>query len=172
VTYKHGTDTDDCDHVGEFTVDELRAVLPTSSAEVKICGPGRFMQAMYDACVELGVPSGNIGWEAFGPSTVIPAKAADKSAADSAADPCAPMVTFADSGIAVPWDPASPSLLDFAEEQGVYPNYSCRQGSCESCMTSVKSGEFEYIEPPFQAPEEGFVLLCCSRPVTDIELDV
>lgn len=179
VTYKHGADTTECDHVGEFTVEQLREVLPDSAVEVKICGPSRFMEAMYDAVVELGVPTENIAWEAFGPSTLTPRavrQAAphqeDGGTADSAATAETQRVTFVDSQLTVQWDPAAPNLLDFAEEHGVYPNYSCRQGSCESCTTRVVKGEFEYVDDPFELPGEGFVLLCCSRPVTDIELAI
>ncbi|MDH6198608.1 ferredoxin-NADP reductase [Mycobacterium frederiksbergense] len=180
VTYKYGGDTAECDHVGEFTVDQLREILPGCAVEVKICGPSRFMQAMYDAAVELGVARNHIAWEAFGPSTLVPRTTPNERAvnqdtsgtAHSADTPETPLVTFAESQVTARWDPTSHSLLDFAEEQGVFPNYACRQGSCESCMTRVTDGEFEYVDEPFEAPGEGFVLLCCSRPVTDIELAI
>lgn len=186
LTYKHGADASECDHLGEFTAAELSELLPSTSAEVKICGPKRFMQAMYDASLDLGVPEENIGWEAFGPSTVTvrsrkrASAPADLEATDTvdpdadqgSAGETAPLVRFAESDLTLSWDPDSGSLLDFAEEHCVFPNFACRQGSCESCMTSVKSGAFEYIDEPFETPPDGYVLLCCSRPLSDIELAI
>lgn len=169
LTYKYGTDPSECDHLGEFTVDQLRDMLPAGEVEVKICGPGHFMQAMCDAAVDLGVPPESIAWEAFGPSTMA-TTTARRQPPDVAADSTAMQVTFSESNVTATWDSDSHNLLDFAEEQGVYPNYSCRQGSCRSCMTRVTNGDFEYVSEPFETPEKGFVLLCCSRPLSDIEL--
>lgn len=168
TTYKYATDaaSADCDHVGEFTVGQLKELLPDSGAEIKICGPQRFMQAMYDAAIELQIPKSDVSWEAFGPSTVV----TTGDTASVAGSPDGPSVHFRSSGLSVLWQPEFDNLLEFAEEHGIYPNFSCRQGSCESCVTRVESGTFEYVDDPFDIPGDGLVLLCCSRPTADIEL--
>ena len=91
---------------------------------------------------------------------------------DSAADAAAPTVRFARSGQEAPWDPASPSLLDFAEEQDLSPLYGCRSGSCQACKVAVTAGEIHYEVPPAAQPTDGFALLCCAKPKGDVTLDL
>ncbi|TWP32992.1 flavin reductase family protein [Leekyejoonella antrihumi] len=131
TTYKHAEQgSADCDHVGEFTTEHLTKLLPAGPAEIKICGPSRFMQAMYDATRQLGIARDDVAWEAFGPSTVVLPEVREPSRLE---DPEQPRVIFAKTGSEARWDPECGNLLDFAEEHGVFPNYSCRQGSCDSC---------------------------------------
>lgn len=60
-------------------------------------------------------------------------------------------------------------LLDFAELNGVVPEYGCRGGSCGSCETRIVSGEVDYLDEPLYEPEPGHILLCCSRPAEGTE---
>ncbi len=83
-----------------------------------------------------------------------------------------PQVTFASTGITATWDDASPCLLEFAEDQGLSPAFGCRGGTCGSCLTEIMAGEVEYNFKPETPLEAGLVLLCCSRPKTDITLDL
>ena len=83
-----------------------------------------------------------------------------------------PLLHFLKSGLELPWDPQWGSLLDFAEENGVLPNYSCRAGTCDSCKTALSAGSINYTIEPMERPEEGHVLLCCAEPETDISLDL
>lgn len=82
------------------------------------------------------------------------------------------LVTFEKSGRSAEWTPSSYSILDFAEEQGLTPAFSCRAGICSTCKTKLISGEIDYFELPLDEPEPGEALLCCSKPVTDIVLDL
>jgi uncharacterized protein len=81
-------------------------------------------------------------------------------------------VTFRAAGLTVEWDESAPSLLDFAEQHGINPPFSCRAGVCSSCVTSLKRGHVAYFESPVIEPAEGEILLCCSRPTESIELDL
>ncbi|ODN72393.1 2Fe-2S iron-sulfur cluster-binding protein [Methylobrevis pamukkalensis] len=81
-------------------------------------------------------------------------------------------VTFSKAGIEAPWDPECESLLDFAEEQGLTPPFSCRGGICNTCRQTLVSGEITYFEEPLDPPEEGFLLMCCSRPVTSVVIAI
>jgi ferredoxin len=67
------------------------------------------------------------------------------------------LVTFKKSGRSVDWTQSSYSLLEFAEEQGLSPAFSCR---------------VDYFEEPLDEPEAGEALLCCSKPLTDVVLDL
>jgi ferredoxin len=81
-------------------------------------------------------------------------------------------ITFDISDIEAVWDGEIENLLEFAEEQGISPDYSCRAGSCSSCRTRILSGEVEYVTEPVERPEAGFVLLCCSQPKGDVTLEL
>lgn len=168
VCYKYGSpDCPDCDSTGDLDRDRLALLMPGAGCEVYLCGPGRFMQRAYDMAVELGVAAEDIRYELFGPAVDFTPRHAPGHA-----DNDGPLITFARSGVAARWSADAPSLLDFAEEQGLFPDYSCRSGSCESCKTRVINGAFDYPVEPFERPEEGYVLLCCAQPTSDMELDV
>ena len=83
-----------------------------------------------------------------------------------------PTVTFLRSGKTVDWDPTAESLLDFAEKQGLTPPFSCRAGVCNTCLSVLVRGKVEYSEPPLMEPSSGEVLLCCSKPLESVEIDI
>jgi ferredoxin len=132
---------------------------------------------MYDLLCDLGVAMERVKYEYFGPAKVLrpvgkivsPPRKSDENMVHGN-EPC--LVTFSKSGLSARWDPNSPNLLEFAEEQGLMPNFSCRSGTCESCKTQVLSGKTEYVVTPFEEPTDGTILLCCSQPIGDVTLDL
>jgi ferredoxin len=81
-------------------------------------------------------------------------------------------VTFSKSGLSADWDPNSYSLLEFAEERGLDPPFSCRAGICSTCKTRLVSGKVDYFERPLEELGEGEALLCCSKPAMDVVLEI
>ena len=173
------------DGEGLLTAEMLQSFLPIDNYDCYLCGPPGFMQAVYSMLIRLGVPEPQIRYEFFGPSTVLKAQAAPAApparataaqlAEHRAEDPDAgkaPMVTFARSGMSLPWDGSSESILAFAEANGLSPDFSCRAGVCSSCQCVLKSGSVDYFEEPLGELEEGTVLICCSRPAGDVVLDI
>lgn len=148
----------------------LETLLPENESDYYLCGPGPFMQAMYDLLHEMGVSTDRISYEFFGPVSVLKPKGAVPKAASENTD--GPKITFSKSGVTAGWDPLSENLLEFAEDQGVMVDYSCRAGTCVTCKTKVLSGAVTYPVAPFETPEDGFALLCCCLPDGDLELDV
>ncbi|MEQ8196361.1 MAG: 2Fe-2S iron-sulfur cluster-binding protein [Rhodospirillales bacterium] len=81
-------------------------------------------------------------------------------------------VTFAKSGVTLIWDPSFPTILEFAEANGIDPVFGCRDGFCHSCKCTLIEGEVVYINPRMVVlPEEGQVLICYSRPKTNVVVD-
>lgn len=159
----------DYDTEGMITKDLLETLIPKGDADFYLCGPTPFMTAIYDTLFDMGVDPERISYEFFGPATVLkPKKVSDIKPATAGM----PMITFAKSGVEVPWDPAEANLLEFAEENGVMVDYSCRAGTCVTCMTKVTKGTVSYPVEPFEKPEDGYALLCCCVPEGDLELDV
>jgi MOSC domain-containing protein YiiM/ferredoxin-NADP reductase len=135
-------------------------------AEVFLCGPGEFISHMHDGLVAAGINPLCIRYEAFGPSTLLPARS------DATADPAAKhSVTFARSNMEAVWTPASGTLLNLAEAAGVSPTFGCRAGSCGLCCTKITAGKVSYVEP-IDEPEAGYVYPCCAIPETDCRLDM
>lgn len=81
-------------------------------------------------------------------------------------------VVFAASDVTVKWENNNLSILDLAEQAGLSPEFSCRSGICNTCLCTIREGEIEYIEEPLEQPENGKVLICCSRPRGRVVLDL
>jgi ferredoxin len=91
---------------------------------------------------------------------------------DGMSDDAQPLVTFDISGIQLRWDAAIDNLLEFAEEQGLMPDFGCRAGSCETCKVRLLSGEVHYVTEPVVRPDKGEVLLCSSIPTSDVVIEL
>ena len=81
-------------------------------------------------------------------------------------------VTFAFSKKTLAWDDSFANLLEFAEANGLKPDFSCRSGICRSCECELLSGSVSYVSEPLEAPEEGMALICCSKPDGDVTLNI
>ena len=81
-------------------------------------------------------------------------------------------MTFARSDVAVPWDDRFGNLLDLADACDVPVGFGCRIGVCHNCESGVFSGSIAYDPDPLEAPPEGRILVCCSRPVSELTLDL
>ena len=70
-------------------------------------------------------------------------------------------------------------VLTAAIRQGVDIPYSCRSGTCRTCLSKIMSGRIEH-EPEYEDElmldrsevEDGFRLLCSSLACEDSEIDV
>ncbi|WP_347265798.1 2Fe-2S iron-sulfur cluster-binding protein [Paracoccus sp. (in: a-proteobacteria)] len=81
-------------------------------------------------------------------------------------------VVFARSGVAVPWNGASRTILELAEAAGLTPEFSCREGICNTCRCAISEGAVDYLSEPLDPPGPGQALICCSRPVGRVVLDL
>ncbi|HDL8431078.1 CDP-6-deoxy-delta-3,4-glucoseen reductase [Yersinia enterocolitica] len=67
------------------------------------------------------------------------------------------------------------TILDSALENNINIEYSCKDGTCGSCKAKLISGEIEQSENSALTNEDisnGFILTCCSKPKTNIEINV
>jgi ferredoxin-NADP reductase len=159
----------DFHHRGRVDVSLLRAQLPLKPYHFYICGPTPMMASLVSALEDWGVPDARIHFEAFGPAsikrkndiTIDPTQVTDRDI----------VVTFAQSGKQLPWQPGAGSLLEFAEANGISVNSGCRAGGCGTCQTTIRSGEVTYRQSPDFDPEPGSCLLCVSSPKTSVTLE-
>jgi len=168
---------EDFDSAGRLSGPVLDQVGVPRDADVYLCGPGRFMAEMKDALTSFGVAPGRIQVELFnGRESMTPGIAsAGTRAPHLPADDAdtGPLVSFARSGVAAHWKTETyQSILELAEACDVPVRWSCRTGVCHSCETGLVAGAVAYGPEPLDKPADGNVLLCCSRPMRDLVVDL
>ncbi|AXI43528.1 pyridoxamine 5'-phosphate oxidase [Sulfitobacter sp. SK011] len=159
----------DYDATGYITPDLIRSELSFNDFDFFLCGPPSFMQAVYDALRDLGARDVRIFAEAFGPAALK--RHADVGATAFEPEPEAEtaVVKFAQSGHEQHWKKDDATLLETAEAHGVTPPFSCRSGSCGSCITKKLSGNVVYRTPVTAEHGEDDVLICSAVPAKDTE---
>jgi ferredoxin len=161
---------------GRLTATALADLGIPADSGVYLCGPDGFMAAMRIAFTALGVDGARVHSEVFG--TLAPFNPGVVGAAGVPPHPPAgepgtgPRVTFARSGLDVPWAARYASLLEFAEACDVPTRWSCRSGVCHTCVTTALSGSVSYTTRPLLEPGAGEVLVCCAVPTADTVLDL
>jgi ferredoxin len=69
---------------------------------------------------------------------------------------------------------ADETLLKAAQRAGIRWPFSCSSGVCGTCRTRKLAGEVQMNQGGGLRPREvaqGWMLPCCSKPLSDIELD-
>jgi ferredoxin-NADP reductase/MOSC domain-containing protein YiiM len=166
----------DFDRPGHLSPQLLQEIGVPQDADFYLCGPPRFLKDFQEGLAARGIPRSRIHVEVFGPaSTLTPGISAAAAALPHRPDGPAgggPTVTFLRSGLAVPWDTRFGSLLELAEACAVPVRWSCRSGVCHNCESGLIEGKLAYAPEPLDPPAEGNVLICCSTPKTEVELDL
>jgi len=81
------------------------------------------------------------------------------------------LITFARSGLSATFDDRWGNVLELAEACDVPTRWSCRSGVCQTCRTPLLSGQVRYVIDPLLPVPPDQVLLCSTRPVSDVVLD-
>ncbi len=166
----------DYDALGHLNVETLRRRGVPSDADFYLCGPPAFLKEMTDGLELCGVSNSRIHAETFGTESSITPGIAEATL--PAPHPplkftgTGPKVSFSRSGLTVPWDARFGSLLELAEACDVPVRWSCRVGVCHTCESGLIDGRVEYAPEPLDRPSAGNVLICCSAPSSNIELDL
>ena len=86
-------------------------------------------------------------------------------------------VRFLRSQVDSRWEPGSATLLELAEAHGLTPDYSCRGGSCGTCVTRLLKGKVRHLLTGVEVEGPEDVLICSMQPAASgilesIELDL
>jgi MOSC domain-containing protein YiiM/ferredoxin-NADP reductase/ferredoxin len=166
----------DYDALGHLNLSLLQRLQVPRIADFYVCGPAAFLVDLTTALKSWGVPDSSVHSETFGAgSSMTPGIASITSRTPHQPDGnvgTGPKVSFTRSGLTVPWDQRFPSLLEFAEACDVPVRWSCRVGVCHTCESGLIDGRIGYAPEPLDRPSQGNVLICCSSPLTEIELDL
>jgi ferredoxin-NADP reductase len=166
---------------GFLTLPLLRLIAPDfMEREIFTCGPAPYMKAVRDLLDEAGFDRQRYHEESFSFDSLSPAEqaaasegegtAADAGAADGAAK-------FSVSFTKMRRDiecGAHEHVLDAAKRAGVRLPASCTQGMCGTCKVKLVSGQVDMHHNGGirqREIDQGMVLLCCSKPLSDLVVD-
>jgi ferredoxin-NADP reductase/uncharacterized protein YcbX len=152
---------------GRPTAEDLRAIvadLDPEGVNVFLCGPALFTADARTTLSGAGIPAAAVHSEIFYSPTTAELVAARAPSTDG------PHRLTAGS-MEASWRAESGSILDAVEAAGQDWPSGCRVGACGTCVRRLVSGSVEYLVDPIVPPPAGSVLVCCSAPTSDVELD-
>jgi len=172
-----GSEAGWCGPIGRLSVELLRRYVPDyRDREVFTCGPSGYMNAVRDILVQGGHDPVRYHRESFNfAETVEPL--ADVADASGHAEPVASgtyTVRLARSGKTFAIN-GTETVLTAARKAGVALPSSCSQGICGTCKTTVLDGTVDMHHNGGIRQREidkGLRLMCCSRPTSDLVLDL
>ena len=165
----------DFDAAGHLTVSAFDKIGVPHEGRFYLCGPPGFLRELTAGLAAWGVAADHVHTETFGTlDSVTPGMKAVTHSPHLPAEPrgFGPQVSFARSGLTLPWDAKYRSLLELAEACDVAVRWSCRTGVCHTCETALIAGNVEYDPEPLDRPAKGDALICCCRPGGDVVLDL
>jgi uncharacterized protein len=157
--------------IKDVVAPEMQKLSGSTDAEYFLCGSPAFMDSLRDGLREWGVADSKVLFESFAKAkpkksevslmpTTEPVQVVENEKTDSVE------IVFNQSGKTFNWTPNDSSILEFAEENDIYPDNSCRAGICGTCMCKIIEGEVDYLETPTAKIDPGSVLICISKPKT------
>jgi ferredoxin-NADP reductase/MOSC domain-containing protein YiiM len=165
----------DFDIQGHWDLAKLEKLAIPVGADFYMCGPSAFLRDMNRDLKTLGIPQDAIHQEVFGPADSFEPGVTNLEPApphSPLSRGTGPNVSFARSGLTVPWDTRFKSILELAEACGVPVRWSCRSGVCHTCECGILDGRVRYAPEPLDQPALGNALICCSTPESPIDLDL
>src|SRR5262249_40240278 len=165
----------DFDAAGHLAVSAFDQIGVPRDGQFYLCGPAAFLQELSAGLAAWGVAADHIHTEIFGTlDAITPGMKAETHSPHlpAGAPGFGPQVSFARSGVTLPWDAKYQSLLQLAEACDVPVRWSCRTGVCHTCETTLIAGEVDYDPEPLDAAAKGDALICCARPRGEVVLDL
>ena len=146
----------------------LRSVVLDAAAwRAHICGPPSMMDDVKAAFRSLGMPEDQVRTEAFGTVTRDPLGKTPRSIQ------IAGTVNFQASDATAPISVDS-TILDAAEELGVFIDNACRSGTCGSCRARLVSGRVSMAVQDGLTDHdraEGYILTCQAKVRGEVVVD-
>jgi 3-ketosteroid 9alpha-monooxygenase subunit B len=141
---------------------------PFTDRQAFICGPGPFMEAAREALERLKVPAAQVHLEVFKSLDSDPF-AAVTIEDDGDTPPASAVVELDGQTHTVSW-PRKAKLLDVLLDAGLDAPFSCREGHCGACATTLRNGKVgmevnDVLEQ--QDLDDGLILACQAHPETD-----
>ncbi|KAA0594566.1 hybrid-cluster NAD(P)-dependent oxidoreductase [Azospirillum lipoferum] len=169
---------------GRLSLPMLGLIAPDfMEREVYVCGPGPFMKAVRAFLEGGGFDMGRYHQESFNFEEMTAELAAGEPTAQAMPIPPAPIadvspsqgfrIEFAKTG-KVFTCPPDMALADAASAADIRVPTSCSRGLCGTCKTKLISGTVEMNHTGGirkREIDQGLILLCCSRPTSDLVVE-
>jgi ferredoxin-NADP reductase len=183
---------------GRLSTAMLQALVPDlSDRDTFVCGPAAYMASVRRILGDVGYDMNRYHEESFSfdrlPASDVPPRpvgVAGPSLPSSDVDPVAGAdaapgsgtaaatrtsysVEFARSGVTIACG-ADENVLDAACAAGLRIPASCTQGMCGTCKTTILAGEVDMQHNGGIRPREvaqSKILVCCSKPLSDLRID-
>src|SRR5262245_48588053 len=143
------------------------ALQDVSRHSAHVCGPPAMMSEVKGALLELGMPEGQVRTEAFGTVT------RDPRAKSARSGNFAGNVVFLASDTTAPV-PVDATILDVADELGLFIDSACRSGTCASCRVRLLAGKVSMeVQDALTDRDkaEGYILACQAKIRGDVAVD-
>lgn len=160
---------------GRVTSEMLHGIFSKAEYEQRfeelyfLCGPDGIMDTAASVLHELGVEAGRIYRESFFSAAAEQAKAEAKAGINQG-------ILTRDVKIKLEGQehvvsvPPDKTILEAGLEAGLDMPYSCQSGLCTACRGRISSGNVKMDEDAGLSPaeiEDGYILCCSSRPLSD-----
>jgi ferredoxin-NADP reductase len=168
---------------GFLSVEMLQLLAPDLEDRVVFCcGPAPYMAAVRRILGEVGFDMQNYHEESFSFEDLTTTEFSARGTADGATDEAEPGATSGTRTYSVEFVRSGrtftcgedENVLDAAYEAGLAPPSSCGQGMCGTCKTTMLSGSVDMAHNGGIRPREiarNKVLICCSKPLSDLTID-
>lgn len=163
---------------GRLSLDQLKVIAPDfMSREIFVCGPPPYMAAVRKMLEETGFDMKHHHEESFNFETLSAAEQAEAIEGEIALDAPDAVRTFkveftkTRRSIDVP---DNMTVLEAAKRAGMRLPSSCTQGLCGTCKSKKISGTIEMHHQGGIRQREidaGMMLLCCSKPTSDLVIE-
>lgn len=164
-------------HMGRIDAVRLPLLSPDfREREIFCCGPDPFMRAVRSMLEAGGFDMAHYHQESFGAPPVEAVSLADSAPGEAGPDAAAEEVTpirFSLSEVDAECM-AGQTVLQTARAAGVRIPAACEFGLCGTCKVKKVSGEVEMSHNGGILDHEiadGFVLACCSKPLSALEIE-
>jgi ferredoxin-NADP reductase len=164
-------------HMGRIDAVRLPMLSPDfRERELFCCGPEPFMRAVRQMLETSGFDMAHYHEESFGKPAIVPVPAPfsdEPSDTREAASQEAVAIRFAASDVEAQCL-SGQTVLQAARAAGVRISAACEFGLCGTCKVMKSAGEVEMshnggiLESEIA---EGYILCCCSKPLTPIEIE-
>lgn len=159
-------------HMGRIDAVRLPLLSPDfREREIFCCGPEPFMRAIRDMLAGGGFDMAHYHQESFSAPPIEARGPPDERGAQPTEATVA--VHFTTSEVAAECLPGQ-TVLQTARASGVRIPAACEFGLCGTCKILKRSGEVEMDHNGGildQEIEEGFILACCSKPLSALEIE-
>lgn len=160
-------------HMGRIDAVRLPLLAPDfRDREIFCCGPDPFMRAVKDMLQVAGFDMTHFHQESFGAPVADIAPAADEGVEEVGSAPAFP-VSFTTSSVDGRCA-TDQTVLQAARASGVRIPAACEFGLCGTCRVRKISGEVAMTHNGGILDDEiaeGYILACCSKPLTALELE-